>query len=494
MKNVFKKLVLVLSVWGLFGLCLADAIEAFPETPKAFGSNRFELEIEGKPVFVQKFKDVHYAHFPLSPGQEARIEVIPRVSLKSLRVSPKAKGIEVRMSGDGKSGSFSMKAGYLVVTLNEKERLFLFGDEAQNSGALVRPEKYIDVLDLGADPEGERLSTEAIHSAIEKAKPGESVLLPAGHYLSGTIHLKSGVSLWLDPGALLQAVGDPSQFDPLMNAFIQADGVENVRIEGLGTIDGSGAYLRHLTEESGRLVYIKDSRKVSVRGLILRNPRAWNSHIVRSEEVLFQWVKVLNDRSVSNTDGINPDSSRDVRIEDSFLYCGDDNVAVKSRKWGGKFQDVHNVLIRNNVMLTKKSALKVGTESRGAEMRDVTFENNDVVECDRGMALYARDGTHMHNIRYIGNRFEAPYPDYYQRLIHFEVKKRYGLSRISDVLIKDCAAEIPWPEASLVNGFAKGFGVSGVRIENLRIGDKKVTSAEEANLEVGKHAEMPVFK
>lgn len=483
-----------LPIFLIGGLGSLQAIESFPVTPKAFKSTRFEVEVNGQPVFVHKFKDIHYTQFP-HPGGDAQIRITPRVPYDSLRISPKARGVQFDASDDAGSRNFVMvDPGKWVVTLNDNKRLFLFAEDTSRFEGVSKANGALNVIDFGADSTGKEFSTQAIQRAIDEAGPGRRVRLPAGHYLSGSLNLKSGVTLWLDPGALLQAVGDPSQFDPEINGFIQVKDAENVKLAGLGTIDGSGAFLRHLTNESGRLIFIRDSLNVEVEGLILRNPRAWNTHIVRSERVTFRDVKLVNDRDVSNTDGINPDSSRHVLIEDSFFYCGDDSVAVKSTNRDGKFLDVYDIVVRNNVMLTKKSALKVGTESHAPEMRDIRFENNDVIECDRGMSLYARDGTHMHNIRYIDNRFEEPYPDYQQRLIHFEIKKRNGLSRISNVLIQNCQAEVAWPETSLIRGFDEGHGISGVVIDNLVIAGEKIKSAEMANLEVGRFAEPPEFK
>ncbi|MGD9265426.1 MAG: glycosyl hydrolase family 28 protein, partial [Lysobacterales bacterium] len=163
------------------------------------------------------------------------------------------------------------------------------------------------------------LSTKSIQSAIDEAPAGATVTIPAGHFISGSIFVKTGVTLFLEAGALLQASGDPDQFEPEQRAFIVVENAENVKLNGRGTIDGSGAFLRHLTGESGRLLSIRDSRNVTVEGLILRNARAWHTHIIRSEHVTVRDVKVLNDRYVFNTDGINPDSSRHVLIEDTLF-------------------------------------------------------------------------------------------------------------------------------------------------------------------------------
>jgi polygalacturonase len=291
-----------------------------------------------------------------------------------MELSPRSAEIETKLNTDSRTFGFEIaEPGKWVVTMDGHERLFLFAE-----GPLTKPTEIISVLNYGADPTGKSLSTDAIQAAIDQAPAGATVVVPAGHFLSGSLFVRSKINLYLEAGALLQASGDPDHFESLQNAFIVIENAEGVTLYGRGTIDGSGAFLRHLTNVSGRLLAIRDSRNVAVEGIILRNPRAWNTHIIRSADVTLRNVKILNDREVLNTDGINPDSSRHVLIEDSFFYCGDDAVAVKSTNRDGRFEDVYDITIRDNIMLTQKSALKVGTETHAAEMRDILFENNQV--------------------------------------------------------------------------------------------------------------------
>lgn len=477
---------------ALLGLLFASPVvaESVALTPKAVESTRFRLAVDGEPVFVLKFKDVHYAHLPYSAADGADIAVTSRRALDRMEISPKAAKIASEFDPDTRTLKFRIPgAGAWVVTMDGSEHLFLFADPPARI-----PSDGISVLDYGADPNGASLSTSAIQKAIDDAPAGATVIVPPGHFISGSLFIKSDITFFLDAGALLQASGNPADFEPEQNAFIVIENADNASLSGRGTIDGSGAYLRHLTDTSGRLLAIRDSRNVQVEGVILRDARAWNTHIVRSEHVTLRNVKVINDRDVLNTDGINPDSSRQVLIEDSFFYCGDDAVAVKSTNRDGRFEDVYDIVVRNNVILTKKSALKVGTETHAAEMKDILFENNQVIESDRGMALYARDGTHMHDIRFIGNHFERPYHDYQQRLIDFRISERHGLSRISNVLIRDNTADATWAQQSQLIGLDEEHGISNVVFDNLVYAGKHCLAAEDANLHVGSFTKDVAFK
>jgi hypothetical protein len=477
------------AVYLLSAGCLLAA-GGYPVTPKAVASDRFRLHIDEQPVFVHKFKDVHYAHFPYPATGASRIVVTARRAFDSLELSPKSAGVETVVNPGSLTLEFKLsQPGKWVVTMDGREHLFILAEKPTDV-----PARSINAVDHGADASGKTISTGAIQKTIDSAPAGSTVRIPAGHYISGSLFIRSGITLFLDAGALLQASGDPGDFESVQNAFIVIEDAKNAALKGRGTIDGSGAYLRHLTGESGRLLAVRDSRDVDVEGVILRNSRSWNTHIIRSDNVTLRNVKVINDRYVLNTDGINPDSSRHVLIEDSFFYCGDDAVAVKSTNRGGRFEDVYDITVRNNVMLTKKSALKVGTETHAAEMKDIRFLDNDVIESDRGMSLYARDGTHMHNIEFIGNRFERPYAEYQQRLIDFRMTERHGLSRISDVLIKDNVVDRSWRQASLIRGLSAEHGISGVVFENLDIAGTMCRSADDIPLEAGPHAREISFK
>ena len=462
----------------------------YPITPKAFSSNRFEMEINGEPTFVYKFKDIHYAQFPHLVNSKIHIHLEIRRPFHSVEVGPRSVGIDPVVNVDSQEIDFKLELPQkVVVTLDGKERLFIFPEQEEDSHP-----RGINILDYGADPSGKTHSTSAIQEAIDKAPKGSLVRIPPGHYLSGTLFLRSETTLWLDAGALLQASGNPAEFEQKQAAFIVVENAENVKLAGRGTIDGSGAFLRHLTGNSGRLLAIRDSQYVTIEDLILRDPRSWNTQVLRSENVTLRNLKLLHDRYVSNTDGIDPDSSRHILIEKNFFYCGDDAVAIKSTNRNGRFEDVYDIVVRDNIILTKKSALKVGTESHASEMKDITFANNHVMECDRGMALYARDGTHMHSIRFIGNHFENNYPDYEQRLIHFRVQKRHGLSHISNILIQDCTANEYWPKPSLIRGLTNRNGISDVRIVRLKIAGSYRDSADGAQLELGPYSSDVRFR
>ncbi len=146
--------------------------------------------------------------------------------------------------------------------------------------------------------------------------------------------------------------------------------------------------------------------------------------------------------------------------------------------------EVSEITVKNCVFLTRKSALKVGTESRGTVFKNILFENNDVIMSDRGMALYCSDGATYENIQYKNNRFETNYQDAKQAGIYFSITKRKPESKagiMHAILIQDCIFYQPFPKKSVVEGLDASHTID-LTIQNLTIAGKKVNTLEKANL------------
>ena len=242
-----------------------------------------------------------------------------------------------------------------------------------------------------------------------------------------------------------------------------------------------------------RLVMALESSDIVFEGVMLQDPGSWNTHLLKCSDVTFRNVKIMNDYYLSNTDGFDPDASRDVLLENSFALCSDDNVAVKTSGNSGLLGDVRRITVRGCVFITKKSSLKVGTETRGKVMEDILFENNDVLEFDRGMAVYVSDGAKVRNLRYVGNRFERVAKDVYydngpsdrykvkgkETGIEFVVKGRNKNSRIGSIeglVVERCRYEKPFPRESTIKSVPDGK--IDARITNLMVGDMLIASSD----------------
>ncbi|MGN0188408.1 MAG: glycoside hydrolase, partial [Candidatus Cryptobacteroides sp.] len=147
----------------------------------------------------------------------------------------------------------------------------------------------------------------------------------------------------------------------------------------------------------------------------------------------------------------------------------------------------------------KKSSLKIGTETKGKRMGNIVFEDNDVLEFDRGMAIYVSDGALVGGVRYVNNRFEryatnVTYDngksDKYKVKgkvtgFEFEVKGRKEGSKIGHIdnlVIENCSFETPFLKESRIFTVPEGF--INARFVNLTVGGKKILSPKDGSIKV----------
>lgn len=270
----------------------------------------------------------------------------------------------------------------------------------------------LNVLDFDAVPDATTLSTQAIQRAIDRAAPGDSVLIPAGRFLTGSLFLKSHMTLELAEGAVLlgsQQLVDYRRIEtriagidmPWPAAIININQCRNVKVTGAGTVDGQGAVWWHRfwgdDEKSGLLaeyseqglrwvvdyecerprnVVVYQSDDVELSGFTSRESGFWNIHLCYSKHVILQNVKVSNSTGPS-TDGIDIDSCQHVRVERCMISCNDDNICVKSGR-GAEAQTLARTaseIIIRDCELHKGSGITLGSETSGG-IEKVIIEHN----------------------------------------------------------------------------------------------------------------------
>lgn len=447
----------------------------------------YTLTVDGTDVPAVKFKHYHYASFDMAAPVE--VSLTCGFGIESFDVSPHHRAI--RAVREGNTLRFTLdRTGYVMVRVNDTERFFIFAEEPET----VPRVNAVSILSFGVTPDGTGDVTRQIKAALKStASRKQTLVFPAGTYTCGQLEIPAGAHIHLCRGAVLEAnPASASTFhsgdDVKTKRFLYIKNADNVRITGYGAVNGNGARMRAAFGDDARirLILAVGSRNLTVEGIMLQDPGSWNTQILKCDDVIFRHVKLMNDVQISNTDGFDPDAVRNLVIEDCFAYCSDDNVAIKSTGYSGYLADVDGVVVRRCVFLTKKSSLKVGTETKAARMQNILFEDNDVIESDRGMALYVSDGTSLVNVSFVGNRFERNHPDAKQAGIHFVVNRRSEkspLGEMKNILVKDCAFETAFPKRSEVKYPEKSEGVEVV-FDNLTIGGVKMTSPKEANMNV----------
>jgi hypothetical protein len=292
--------------------------------------------------------------------------------------------------------------------------------DIQNKGFL-----FFNLSDYGAQGDGKTLDTRAWQAAIDAcaAAGGGTVVAPAGVYLSGTIVLKSKVTVWLQSGAVLLGSTDLKDYPPKVPAFrsytginyverslIYAERVQDIAILGPGIIHGQGEAPSFQLpggphyKQRPFLVRMTECQRVTVRDVVLLNSPMWVQHYLACDDVLLDGLTVhsLVNR---NNDGIDLDCCQRVRVANCNITSGDDAIVLKSTAP----RPCRAITITNCRLSSLCNALKCGTESTGG-FQDIVI-NNCVVEDTRlcGIALEAvdggdLDGIHVSNIRLIRTR------------------------------------------------------------------------------------------
>jgi polygalacturonase len=301
--------------------------------------------------------------------------------------------------------------------------------------APIFPDRQFVISDFGAAV-GNADDTRAIQQAIDAchAAGGGRVVIPAGVYATGALRLKSNVNLHVSEGATLRFLPDPQKYplvhtrwegvecmnySPLIYAFEQ----ENLAITGSGVIDGGAsdsswwgwrlpeplhrpakAKLIALGEAGvpveqrvfGHGYYLRPNfiqpyrcHNVLIEGITLKNSPMWQIHPVLCTNVTVRGVHAVS--LGPNNDGCDPESCRDVLIENCTFDTGDDCVAIKSGRNGeGRRIGVpsENIVVRGCRMHDGHGGVVIGSEISGG-CRNVFIEDcrMDSINLDRALRI-----------------------------------------------------------------------------------------------------------
>lgn len=311
----------------------------------------------------------------------------------------------------------------------------------------------VDMKQAGANTQGKILNTKLINETINRlnANGGGTLFFPAGTYLTSSIHMKSNITLELEAGATLKFSTNFDDYLPfvevrhegvMMKSFqplIYAVDAENITIKGEGTLDGQGKawwdeffkVIIDLRDNGKRQVnkYQPMFEKVNdLKSLYAETNQDWHNtldrrffrppfiHPIRCKNVRIEGVKIVNSpfwtvnpnfcdnvtvKGITihnvpspNTDGINPESCRNVHISDCHISVGDDCITIKSgrdlqaRKLGVPCE---NITITNCTMLSGHGGVVIGSEMSGG-VKKVTISNCVFDGTDRGIRLKSTRG------------------------------------------------------------------------------------------------------
>lgn len=301
-----------------------------------------------------------------------------------------------------------------------------------NDTAKVSVEKlgrqYV-ITDYGVKNDSNIVQTAAIQGVIDRvaSEGGGVVVVPKGTFLSGSIFFKQGVNLLLEEGGKLKGSDRIRNFKLLKTrmegqtldyfaALVNADGVDGFTIAGKGTIDGNGHnyweefWIRrkfnkqctNLEALRPRLVYISNSKNVTVQDVRLVNSPFWTNHLYKSENVRYLGCYIYaptKGLKAPSSDAIDIDVCKNVLVKGCYMSVNDDAVVLKGGKgtWADKNPDNgsnYNVIVEDCHYGKVHSCMTLGSESihdRNIVLRRCTFEG-----ANRVLWLKMRPDTPQH--------------------------------------------------------------------------------------------------
>ena len=274
-----------------------------------------------------------------------------------------------------------------------------------------------------------KLYTKEIQNLIDTVADngGGVIVVPKGTYMTGSIYFKQGVNLYISDGGVLKGSSDAIDYDLMMTriegescvyftALINADGVDGFTMCGPGTIDGNGLkawksfWLRrkwnpnctNKDEQRPRLVYISNSKNVTIADLHLINSHFWTTHIYKCDHVKYLNCTIYSPAApvkAPSTDAIDIDVCTDVLVKNCYMEVNDDSVVLKGGKgpWADEAPENgsnERILIEDCVYGFCHGCLTCGSEA--VHNRNIILRRITVAEGNNLLWLKMRPDTPQH--------------------------------------------------------------------------------------------------
>ena len=389
------------------------------------------------------------------------------------------------------------------------------------------------VSDFGARGDGKTVNTRAIQRVIDLcAEKGGKVIIPLGEFVTGTLFLKSNVTLRLERGAHLLGSTNLADYPKKTVGFrfwgdtwtyqslIIAHDIENVTIEGDGTIDGRGGSFPVQSKKKPDkyrdrpyLLWFANSRNINITGIELRNSAMWMQSYIRCDQLKIDGVRIFNHSNLNN-DMMDIDGCRDVIITRVTGDSDDDGITFKSTC----DRMSENIIVSDCLLSSHCNALKFGTETT-AGFKNVAISNcvirrssastvnSGAAEGISGISLEIVDGGTMENITIQNVAIDGQRVPLFLRLgnrarKHYAEAPTPSVGAMKNILISNITAVATAPIGCSVMGIPEGK-IEGLTICNSRfvctggeseeLADKKVEELETLYPESTMFGTLPAY-
>ncbi len=281
--------------------------------------------------------------------------------------------------------------------------------------------RVFNIVDFGAVADGVTDNAPAIKKAVEACSQagGGKVIVPGdGVFLTGPFNLVSKMELNLQGGATLLANPDTAVYTE--SAFRENPGegtvwiggkdLHDVSITGLGVIDGNGLkFMGDELDDSFELLpfTVKDPRphvltlvnvyNLRIENVTFRHSAYWTVHLIGCNDGVITGITIDNSLKIRNSDGIDLDHSKNIRISDCHIKSGDDSICLKNRREFEEYGKCENIVVTNCLMSSRSCALKIGSENMDT-IQNVTVSNCTILDSNRGIGIQNRDEGVVQNV------------------------------------------------------------------------------------------------
>lgn len=345
--------------------------------------------------------------------------------------------------------------------------------------------------------------TKAIQSQIDEAaaRGGGRVVVSPGVHRCGTLYLKSGVELHLAEGAELLGGSRPEDYDDAIpadmvyrygdehaaptvtrKAFLFAENAQNVAITGAGTvrIDGPdffdrtsslwGLWWAKPPHPRPRMVVMRGCRGIRIEGVAFRDCPLWTMWLRLCEDIDIAGIAIDCEQKMINSDGIDLDGCRRVRVRDSRFRTGDDCIVLRAIRQGGSVGErivTEDVTVERCALDSPCQGVRVGCPSddtiRDAVFRDIVFRGRNAI-VSKQPRVYLDEGD-CGRLRTANIRFENWKIDCWGNPVEILVEPGIALRDFGHFTFRNIKVKAAKP--IVVKGSAE-TPVRGVHFENLR--------------------------